>query len=53
MKYRAMMRQKRKGKMFPAAMVERHQKVTIRAIGTANINPAMSRDNLMSSAIRR
>jgi hypothetical protein len=27
--------------------------VTIRAIGTANISPAMSRDNLMSSAIRR
>ena len=53
MKYRAMMRQKRNGKRLPAARVERHQNVAKIAIGNANINRAMSKDNLTSSAMRR
>ena len=53
MKYRAMMRQKRNGKMLPAARVERHQNVAKSAMGSANINRAMSKDNLTSSAMRR
>ena len=53
MKYRAMTRQKINGKTFPAARVDRHQNVAKSAIGSANISRAMSRDNLMSSAIRR
>jgi hypothetical protein len=53
MRYRAMMRQKRNGKMLPAARVERHQNVTHRARGRKKSRRVMSKVNLTSSAIRR
>ena len=53
MKYRAMIRQRRKGKMLPDARVERHQKVARRHMGKRNIMTAISSASLMSSATRR
>jgi hypothetical protein len=53
MKYRAMMRQKRNGKMLPAARVERHQNVTHREIGRKKRRRVMSKVTLTSSAMKR
>jgi hypothetical protein len=51
MKYRAMMRQKRKGNMLPAARVERHQNVTHREMGRKKSSRVMSKVTLTSSAM--
>jgi hypothetical protein len=53
MKYRAMIRQKRNGKMLPAARVERHQNVTHREMGRKKSRRVISRVTLTSSAMRR